>query len=193
MKREIGCGSLLDVGSGTGAFLDAASRFGYDARGMEVSESGARISQRKHKANVINRSILELDPQKNDDQVKIVTAWDVIGHLDDPLLAIRNVNTMLGSGGRLLMTTPDPLSVDARKLRNKWYIFYPERIFYYFTKDALTKILVRNGFKIIRMITPGLPSYIFPFNIMPMNTIVQTFTLDIFNSGSSIFLDAIKE
>ena len=48
IQRYKAGGTLLDVGCGTGEFLEAAEGRGFSATGVEPSETAARIAGRRH-------------------------------------------------------------------------------------------------------------------------------------------------
>ena len=185
-------GRLMDVGTGPGDFLVQAKKRGYEAFGVEISSTGVKRARNKNKFQIYHWSITNDIPDKLLNVFDVITAWDIIGHVDNPIKAIRNMHRMLRSHGMLFLSLPNPGSVDARILKKEWYIFYPERIFFYFSREGIKIVLNKNGFKVLEILTPGVPSYIFPFNYLPLNSFIQCFTLKFGRMGSSIFTVAQK-
>ena len=91
---------ILDIGSAGGAFLEAAGHFGYDAWGMEPS--AFRVAKGRERGLQIEQGVIE-NHNFIAESFDMVTLWDVIEHLPDPLDALRRVKPLLKPGGTLLL------------------------------------------------------------------------------------------
>jgi 2-polyprenyl-3-methyl-5-hydroxy-6-metoxy-1,4-benzoquinol methylase len=88
---------VLDIGTASGAFLDAATKYGYDAWGLEPSM--LRVDMGKRRGLQIEQGVIEnhsFAPASFD----MATLWDVIEHIPDPAAALRHVHALLKPGGR---------------------------------------------------------------------------------------------
>jgi SAM-dependent methyltransferase len=94
---------ILDVGCGTGANLELLSRFG-DAAGVDISEDALSFCRGRGLQNVRHGAAESLS--FGDDQFDLVTALDVVEHLDDDLAGLREMRRVLRSGGRALLFVP---------------------------------------------------------------------------------------
>ena len=134
---------VLDIGSAGGAFLEAAGRFGYDAWGMEPS--GFRVSKGKERGLQIEQGVIEshsFAPATFD----MVTLWDVIEHLPDPLDALRRISKLLKPGGILLLNFPDIDTWQAR-LTGKHFWWIVAAHLTQFSPATITEICKRAGFR----------------------------------------------
>jgi 2-polyprenyl-3-methyl-5-hydroxy-6-metoxy-1,4-benzoquinol methylase/predicted RNA-binding Zn-ribbon protein involved in translation (DUF1610 family) len=96
--------SLLDVGCGEGAFLELAKRAGLRTTGIDISSRAAHAAAQKgHK---IFCSPVDEPPYPSDERFDIITMWDILEHLRQPLQALRYVFASLAPGGRLFILTP---------------------------------------------------------------------------------------
>jgi len=96
--------SVLDLGCGDGTFLDLAAREGLSTAGVEISSLSALKAERSgHRIwlGSITDPSLELDGSYD-----VVTMWDVLEHLSNPLLALRLARDILKPEGRLIVLTP---------------------------------------------------------------------------------------
>jgi SAM-dependent methyltransferase len=91
--------AVLDVGCGAGAFLAAARRDGALVAGVEIDPRAAAAA-RARGLEVVPGSILEVAPPAG--PWDLVTFWDVLDQVDDPLGALRAVVPLLAPGGLLL-------------------------------------------------------------------------------------------
>jgi SAM-dependent methyltransferase len=94
---------LVDVGSGTGSLLASLRPFAEDAVGVELDETALGLS-RALGLDVRQAPAHELPFP--DQSVDIVTAFDVLEHLDDDLGAAREFRRVLEPDGALLVTVP---------------------------------------------------------------------------------------
>ncbi len=93
---------ILDVGCGTGANLQMLSKFG-NAEGVDVSEQAIRFCREK---GLKVRFGLAEELPFSDESFDIVTALDVIEHLDDDIRGLREMHRVLKAGGRMLIFVP---------------------------------------------------------------------------------------
>jgi len=94
---------ILDVGCGTGANLLMLSKYG-DAEGVDVSEDALAFCRERGLANV-KLGAAEALPY-DDGTFDLVTALDVVEHLDDDLAGLREMRRVLRPGGRVLLFVP---------------------------------------------------------------------------------------
>jgi SAM-dependent methyltransferase len=79
----------------------------------------------------------------------VVTCWDVIKHLPDPLTALKQLWEVLKPGGYLFISTPDLSSLAARVMGQYWYYLDPIQHITLFGKDTLRKTLASTGFEVV--------------------------------------------
>lgn len=92
---------------------------------------------------------------------------EIIEHLENPYALLRDLRPMLADGGRLLVSTPNPLAfpvVVAEFLRLKRY-FYTADHLYYFLPRWVERILGRTGYEVEAVRPVGLwtPFFAIPF------------------------------
>lgn len=142
---------LLDVGCGPGFFLKVASRY-YRARGVEIGKEAVF-----HARNVLGLDVIQgefkgslYSPQSFD----VVTMFDVVEHLKNPISTMKDVYALLKPGGVFMLTTGDFSSLAARFFGKRWHLMtLPDHLFF-FSKEGLMKILEQIGFQIISVTYP---------------------------------------
>lgn len=145
--------ALLDVGCATGIFLDLMARRGWDVHGVDVSEYAAAAA-RGRGVSILGRRLDDVEGSRP--RFDVITLWDVIEHLENPLAALARCYALLRPGGRLVLTTPDASSGLARLLGRRWLGFRPvgEHVFF-FGKKTIRAHVEKVGFRVLRVAPVG--------------------------------------
>lgn len=100
-------GELLDVGCSSGAWLEVAGEAGWSGHGLEPGEPFAARARAKGLA--VHTGTLEDVPEAWAARTRfsLITMWDVLEHLRDPLRALRAVRELLAPGGTLALNMPN--------------------------------------------------------------------------------------
>ncbi|MDQ1559806.1 MAG: hypothetical protein QOD32_2866 [Pyrinomonadaceae bacterium] len=94
---------ILDVGCGTGANLEMLAQFG-ETEGVDVSEDALAFCRARGLAQVKLGAAEQLPYA--DASFDLVTALDVVEHLDDDLGGLAEMRRVLRPGGRALLFVP---------------------------------------------------------------------------------------
>jgi SAM-dependent methyltransferase len=95
---------ILDVGCGTGYYLEAARRE-FDAHGIDFSDTAVRMCQARGLTGVTTDTIEDL-ARKRTTPFQAVMFLDVIEHLDDDVAALRASRAVLAPAGVVIVTVP---------------------------------------------------------------------------------------
>ena len=101
-KSKIQNPKILDVGCGTGANLEMLANFG-TAEGVDVSDDALEFC--KAKGLKAHKGLAEKLPFE-DESFDVVTALDVVEHLDDDIAGLKEMNRVLKKGGKTLIFVP---------------------------------------------------------------------------------------
>ena len=95
--------SILDVGCGTGANLKMLASYG-NAEGVDISPQAVEFC-RQRGLDSVKLGAAENLPYEHD-SFDLVTALDVIEHLDDDVAGLREMRRVLRRDGRILLFVP---------------------------------------------------------------------------------------
>jgi 2-polyprenyl-3-methyl-5-hydroxy-6-metoxy-1,4-benzoquinol methylase len=143
-------GELLDVGSSIGVFLSEARKQGWDVYGIEPSAWCA--DRGKKLFHLAIRQGTSHDLKTIGRKFDVVTLWDVLEHVDDPLTTLRDCRDALKEGGVLAFSTVDIGSIYVRLLGKRWPWLMKMHI-YYFDKKSIKKYLEKAGLELLEIRT----------------------------------------
>jgi len=144
---------ILDVGCGTGAWLQRLRDRGFTALcGIDVDTRQTAIDGVPVFANDLNREQWSVVP----DRFRLVTAIEVIEHLQNIENVFRNVHRLLAAEGLFVITTPNVHSLHARlrylltaDMKQFGRIGDPTHLFPLLAA-TLDRLSSRHGFEIVR-------------------------------------------
>lgn len=138
-------GKLLDIGAATGFFMKLAKGRGFEVAGVELSEYATKKAREKG-LNVITGDLQSAGFENS--EFDVVTMFDVIEHVPDPISFIIEAKRILRRNGLLLINTPDAESLWAKALGSKWQLIMPPEHIHYFSPKNLGEYLSKNGFEV---------------------------------------------
>ncbi|MFO0931700.1 MAG: class I SAM-dependent methyltransferase [Planctomycetota bacterium] len=138
-------GSLLDVGAATGAFLAEAAAAGFVAAGVEPSAWAAEVA-RGRGFDVVTGPVEALDATRG--PFDVVTSFDVVEHLVDPLAGVRTLVRHARPGGLVAVTVPDFGGWWARWSGARWPFVTPKEHLHYFTRRTLRVLFEAAGLRV---------------------------------------------
>ncbi len=152
---------LLDVGCGAGTILDKAREMGWQAEGLDVSLPAVETLTAKD-FKIFHGTLHEANyPAGHFD---VVTASEVIEHVDDPQEFLREIARILRPGGLLWMTTPHSNGLSFKVLGVDWTMITPPEHLNLFSVRAMEILLKQAGFGESRITTSGVnPFEIFQY------------------------------
>ena len=146
-------GNLLDIGCGTGLFLEFAKKRGWNVYGTEYTDSAIEIC--RSKGFTMNQGKLDTN-WYTPGMFDVVTSFEVIEHINNPVEEVQNIHTILRSGGLFYFTTPNFDAIERRILKENYNVIeYPEHLCY-FTPKTINYLLTKQGFKKKRLLTSGI-------------------------------------
>jgi len=145
-RYTAGPGRVLDVGCATGEFLLEMRGRGWQVAGVEISPSAAQIAIDAGldvHVGTVESGAFELG------RLDLVTLWDVIEHLHDPVKTVREINCLLKPGGVLVFSTPDLDALDARLFGDYWAGLDIPRHLCLFDGPTASRLLASTGFELV--------------------------------------------
>lgn len=137
--------TLLDAGCGPGFFVQAAQACHLEAAGLEVSPFAAAYGRKELGLPITHGPLDAEHLDRLDARYDLVTLWDVIEHLPDPVEAVGLLAGKLAPGGVLALSTGDVRSLAARLCGRRWHLYNLPEHLWFFTDESLRILLNRAG------------------------------------------------
>ena len=95
-----------DIGCGPGVFYKAYNEMSINWTGVEVSPFWIEFGKKKNKIPILNQNLNEIK-----EKFDIVTAHQVLEHVENPITFINQILRILRPGGILHLEVPNNLSI----------------------------------------------------------------------------------
>lgn len=193
--------TILDVGTGSGKWVDFLRRQGSDATGLEPARE-LYSHFLKDKPGFYCQTTAEFIESHAETRFDVITSFDVLEHIEDPRSFLRDIHTLLKPGGYLFLSLPDAGSLLPRLIGKHWH-HYNKYHMAFFSRPVLRtlcgelgfseKMLARRG----RLQSAGyIAQYFFDFVLRRKNARCPDFLNDIFipvNFFDTMYLGFKKE
>jgi 2-polyprenyl-3-methyl-5-hydroxy-6-metoxy-1,4-benzoquinol methylase len=144
--------NILDVGCGNGYFLSVAMEKCPNCYGAEFSEKLRAFTQLKTGLTVFKENLDEL-PKRDFD---IITLFDIIEHIPDPVSFMKSVDGILNPGGFILIFTPNFDSFSIKVMGHYSSIVDPTEHIVLFTLPSLRFLANSLNYDVVYAETQGL-------------------------------------
>lgn len=143
---------MLDVGCGAGSLLSAAVKLGWNAEGLEVSAPAVEFLRQKGYS--VRQGYLE-NQDYPDNYFDVVTASEILEHVDNPLEFLTEIKRILRPGGLFWGTTPNSRGISGLVLGSEWSCVSPPEHIQLFSVRGIRILLENAGFKTVKVFTHG--------------------------------------
>ena len=142
---------LLDVGCGPGYFLSHLQEQGIQYKGLELAKFLVKIC--KQRGLNVEDSLLEDEPAE---AYNVITLFDVLEHLKNPIGLFKTLNDKLSVGGYVLAYTPNIHSLAYHLMEEQQTTLAPYQHLGFYNAKSLELLAKKTGFVIHRIDYYGL-------------------------------------
>jgi SAM-dependent methyltransferase len=141
-------GPVVDIGCGSGGFLEAwrRGRPHDPLLGIEPSPAADLATGRGIE---VHRQALEEPLPEGARGAGMFTLWHVLEHLEDPLGALERLREALGPDGRIVLAVPNASGLERIVFGPRTIAWDPPRHRWHFTPEGLTAIVGASGLRVL--------------------------------------------
>ena len=147
LKSVTDFGYHLDVGSGTGEFLNACKQTGFKVKGVEPSKLAREQAVSNYSLSVNEDTNLE---QFKDDEFDSISMWHVLEHVPSLIETITEFTRILNKNGKVIIAVPNHKSWDANYYKEFWAAWDVPIHLWHFSKETIELLFNKNGFKLLK-------------------------------------------
>lgn len=121
-KYQIPPGNFLDIGCGHGAFVHAASRSGWNVKGLDYPSEATTYAKNILGLNIIEDELISAvqSGKIREEQFDFITAWHCLEHSSKPVEFLTYAARLLKPGGKLLLAVPNSEAHGMQQMREDW-------------------------------------------------------------------------
>lgn len=148
--------NILDVGSGTGEFLNGCKSAGWNVTGVEPSKSAALMAKENFNLSILDEEEIDnLEPNCFD----IITMWHVLEHVPNLNQRVIELKKLLKVNGTIIIAVPNNSSYDAKFYKEYWGGYDVPRHLYHFKPHDIRLLCKNNNLKLVRVLPMRFDSF----------------------------------
>ncbi len=142
-------GSILDIGCGTGAFLNTMQMAGWQVIGLEPDETASQNARTLYGLETRSpEHLYSMDVHSID----VVTMWHVLEHVHRLSETMSAIGRVIRPDGTVFIAVPNYTSLDAVHYGAAWAAYDVPRHLYHFSPESMHVLLERHGFTFNRIL-----------------------------------------
>lgn len=149
-------GQILDVGTGTGFFLNEMKEKGWQVTGTEKSDEARGFAMNEFGLELLTAETLFTLPEQKFD---VITLWHVLEHIHLLNKNLDTFNQLLKPNGKLIIAVPNHESSDALHYKNYWAAYDVPRHIWHFAPSQMEKLGKKHHFKLTGIHTMPFDSF----------------------------------
>ncbi|HEU5366451.1 MAG TPA: class I SAM-dependent methyltransferase, partial [Hanamia sp.] len=138
-------GNILDVGAGTGAFLNTMKNANWNCTGIEPDNAAREKALELYGINLQKAEKIYSLPSESFDAI---TLWHVLEHVHELHKYVEQLKTLLSADGKLFIAVPNYTSGDEKIYDKYWAAYDVPRHLYHFSPKAMEILLNTHGLKL---------------------------------------------
>jgi ubiquinone/menaquinone biosynthesis C-methylase UbiE len=142
---EFGC--HLDIGCGTGEFLNACKQAGFKTEGVEPAKAAREQAINNYSLSVSKDTNLS---QFKDGTFDSISMWHVLEHVPNLTKTITELKRILNKNGKAIIAVPNYKSWDSSYYSEFWAAWDVPIHLWHFSKESITLLFNKNGLKLIK-------------------------------------------
>jgi len=149
-------GDILDIGTGTGFFLNEMQEYGWQVTGTEKSSDARDFAKKEFNLdNLPSEKLFTLKDKSYD----AITLWHVMEHIHRLNENMEIFNRLLKPDGKLIIAVPNHESSDAKHYKEFWAAYDVPRHIWHFAPKQMKQLGEKYGFNLTSLHTMPFDSF----------------------------------
>ena len=134
---------LLDIGAGTGDFLNVSKSKGWEVNGIEPNAAARKNAEKK------GIHLLQTSAEFEDSRFDVISMWHVLEHVPNTENQIKWLFDHLSKDGLAVIAVPNFNSYDAVHYKEFWAAWDVPRHLHHFSAKSIKMLFEKEGFKLV--------------------------------------------
>ncbi len=147
--RSLSSGKVLDIGSGTGAFVNHLKISGYDIKGVEPDPDARAQAKSLYNIELSSEQQLHNLP---DESFDVITMWHVLEHVSHLNERVAELFRLTKEDGTIIISVPNYQSPDSLFYKNFWAAYDVPRHLYHFDKQSISLLFEKHHIQLTQII-----------------------------------------
>lgn len=181
-------GRILDIGCGTGEFLNTCKNAKWQTVGIEPDQDAREMAIKNYGLDVRPESDLAALPDSSFD---IISMWHVLEHVPKLNERVEELKRLIKPNGVIIIAVPNSDSRDAKIYKEQWAAYDVPRHLYHFAPKDIDSLFRKHNMRVFRI----LPMIFDSFYVSMLSEKIKTGKVNIIRStwnGLTSNLTALK-
>lgn len=138
-------GEILDIGCGTGYFLNEMQTKGWKVTGIEKDDKAREFASSEFNIKCFGPEQLN---KLSEGKYNVISLWHVLEHIHNLNEHMQRFKELLAGDGTLVLALPNFLSYDARHYKEYWAAYDLPRHLWHFSPDQIIRLAEKHGFSL---------------------------------------------
>lgn len=148
--------SILDIGAGTGHFLNVCQQAGWNALGLEPDADARAFAKKEFGVELQSTDALHQLPTKSKD---VITMWHVLEHVYELRKDVAQIVNVLKDDGVLVVAVPNRNSFDATYYKEFWAAYDLPIHLYHFVPEDIKSLFGQFEMEVVEMLPMKFDAY----------------------------------
>ena len=142
-------GKVLDIGCGTGEFLNVCKQAKWYTTGIEPSPDARNMAIKNYNLNILEESEIKNLPSESFD---VITMWHVLEHVPKLNERIEDLKRLIKPNGIIIIAVPNCNSLDAKIYKENWAAYDVPRHLYHFIPKDIELLFKKHDLKMFKVL-----------------------------------------
>lgn len=156
VSRLVSGREILDIGAGTGHFLNACKLANWNTLGLEPDSDARNFAKKEFGVDLQSTESLHNLPEKSRDAI---TMWHVLEHVYDLRGDVEQITKVLKDDGVLVVAVPNRSSFDAKHYKEFWAAYDLPIHLYHFVPNDIKTLFGQFNMEVVEILPMKFDAY----------------------------------
>lgn len=149
ISKHYKTGRILDIGCGTGEFLNVCKNAKWQTVGIEPDDDAREMAIKNYGLDVHQESDLVFLENASFD---VISMWHVLEHVPKLNERVEELKRLIKPNGIIIIAVPNCSSLDAKTYQQNWAAYDVPRHLYHFSPKDIETLFRNHGMKVFRIL-----------------------------------------